>query len=142
MAATQFRKGKTASVPVGLMIGGMTSVSVTLVCSAIAAKLVDGEILAENKIGYAVMGILILSAWAGGLAAWNKIRSRRLVMCLASGAIYFSVLLGINALFFQGMYSGAGETALLIFCGSMLGVLPGFREKRSGNRKKIKMRNR
>lgn len=142
MAATQFRKGKTASVPVGLLVGVMASAGVTIACSAIAAKLMDGEVLAENKIGYAVMVILILSSWTGGLVAWKRIRSRRLLMCLASGAIYFCVLLGINALFFQGMYSGAGETALLIFCGSMLAVLPGFREKKSGNRKKIKMRNR
>ena len=51
--------------------------------------------------------------------------------------VYFIVQLVMTGLFFGGKYSGVGETGLLIFCGSMLGVFIKQPENRRRNRRKV-----
>lgn len=137
----QRRTGRASSMPTGLAAGAVTSVLITILGSAVLAKLVDGEMLQESSIGYGIMIMLIGAACLGAMVSCNKVKRQRLLVCMASGGIYFGMLLCITAMFFGGQYSGVGVTALLIFCGSFLAVLPGFREKRGGKRVKLKIPN-
>ena len=133
--------GRAVSVPVGLGWGLLTSAVITMSGCLLAAYLINREILSWNHSGYCVMVILLLSAWAGAAVTAGKIKRRRAVMCLGAGIGYFLMLIAMAALFFGGHYSGVGETGLMIFCGSMLGVLTGIREKRGRNTPKFRPRN-
>ena len=133
--------GRAVAVPVGMGWGLLTSASITLLGCLVAAYLINREILSWNHSGYGVMAILLLSAWAGAAVSAGKIKRRRAVMCLGAGTAYFLMLMAVTALFFGGQYSGVGETGLMIFCGSMLGVLTGIWEKRGRNTSKFRARN-
>lgn len=133
--------GKTKSMPVGLLYGLLMSLAVTVLGSGILAKLVETETVEESGIGYGVMIILILAAYAGTIISFHRIGRKRLPVCLFLGTLYLGVLLAVTALFFGARYHGIGVKALLIYCGSFLGVLPGFRENRGGKIRKIKIAN-
>jgi len=134
--------GTASSIPAGLACGALTATGITLVSAVAAANLVNREILGWENIGYAVLVILMLSSWLGAVVSAEKIKRQRLAMCITSGLIYFGILLIVTGLFFGGQYSGVGETALLIFCGSMLGVLTGYRGKTRRNNRKNRLYNR
>lgn len=128
--------GTASSIPAGLAWGALISTAVTLAGAAVTAKLIDGEIIGWDQTGYAVLVILLLSAWIGAMVAAGKIKRRRIVVCLASGVAYMLILLCATALFFGGKYSGVGETALLILCGSIVAVFSEYPGK--GRRKPVK----
>lgn len=134
--------GTASGIPAGLASGVITAAAVTLAGAAVTAKLIDAEVLGWNASGYSVLLILILASWLGALSAAGRIKRRRLAVCAATGALYFGMLLLTTALFFGGQYSGVGQTALLVFCGSMLGVFTGYGGKTGRNRPKIPRRNR
>ena len=117
--------GKASSMPIGLLVGACVSMAFTLVLAILAAKLIHSEVLQENAIGYSTMVILLLSAMAGAAVAYRKIKRQKLVVCAASGLIYYGILLSMTALFFGGQYEGMGVTALMVLCGSMLLALHG-----------------
>ena len=122
--------GTSSSIPVGLAWGTFSSTAMTLAGAGIAAKLINGEIISWDQAGYAVLTILLISSWIGAMVAAGKIKRRRMVVCLASGVAYMMILLCATALFFGGKYSGVGETALLILCGSIVAVFSGYPGKR------------
>lgn len=92
----------------------------TLVLSAVLAKLVDMEKIPQDKIGYGIMVLLLVCAFAGANVSCSKIKRQYLIVSAISAVIYFAMLLCITALFFGGQYSGVGVTAILILCGSLL----------------------
>ena len=114
--------GKAASVPAGVAMGIISASLITLAGAAVTALLIDKEILQWAHISYAVLITVVCSAWVGATVSYVKIKRRKVVMCLTTGIFYFCILLCFTALFFGGQYSGVGETALLIFCGSVLGI--------------------
>lgn len=126
--------GTTMSMPAGLAIGGICSLLITVVLSAIVAKLTESEVIAQESIGYFVISILLISSVAGSLVSFRKIQRRRLVVCLISGLIYYCVLLSITAMCFGGQYQGVGVTGMAILCGSCCAGLMGLRDK-SGSRR-------
>lgn len=134
--------GRSVSMPAGLTQGAIMAMVLTIAGCAIIAKAVETEILAENRMGYAIMIMLILTSWVSALYSHKKIKTRRVVVCMISGGIYMMVLMGITALFFGGQYTAVGETALLVFCGSMLASLQTSKEKRRGGKSRVKIRNR
>ena len=134
--------GRSSSIPAGLGWGTATAMTVTVVGTAAVAKMIDSGIMDWSNCGYGVLGILMLSAWTGAMVAAGKIKRIRMAVCMAMGAVYFCCLMLMTALFFGGRYSGVGETALLIFCGSMLGVFSGYPGKTRRNRLKREVRPR
>ena len=133
--------GRASAVPVGLGWGLLASTAITLSGCLLTANLINREIISWERSGYAIMVILLLSAWTGAAVTAGKIRRRRALMCLGAGIAYFLLLMTATALFFGGRYSGVGETGLMIFCGSMLGILTGIREKRGRNIPKLRSSN-
>lgn len=131
--------GTASTIPAGLAAGALASGTMTLLGTLAAAKLIDMEIVAWSQAGYAVLVILLLSAWMGAMVAAGKVKRRRMAVCMGSGAVYMLMLLAVTALFFGGKYSGVGETALLILCGSMVAVFmgePGKRRRKTVKTKK------
>lgn len=116
-------KGTATAVPIGLAVGGVISLIITLAGSAAIAHLVLKERLGEGGIGYASMVILLLSAVMGAWGAFSCIKKQRLQICLLSAAVYYLLLLGITALFFGGQYQGMGVTAAVILAGVMIVAL-------------------
>ena len=130
--------GTAASIPAGLAWGAMAETAVTLAGTLAATALINREILKWDNSGYAILIILLLSSWIGAMVASGKIKRRRAVVCIASGLIYFLLLLMTAALFFGGRYSGVGETALLIFSGSILGIFSQYTNKNRRKRRKMR----
>lgn len=136
MVRTKINTGKAASIPGGLALGAGVSVAVTLVLSAIIAKLVQMEALRQDKIGYAVMVLLITASSLGAAIAQGKVKHQRVLVCMLSGLIYYVILICITALFFGGQYTGFGVTGLLILGGAgTTALLSGRRKGRGGKRK-------
>lgn len=142
MKVRQKTTGTASSVPGGLACGAQAAVVITLVGAAVTAFLINTEKLAWKNTGYAVIAILILSSWIGAMVTAGRVKRQRLAMCMASGGVYFAILLASTALFFGGQYSGVGETALLVFCGSLVAVFSGYRGKSGRISKKIHLSNR
>ena len=115
--------GRSTSIPKGLIFSAIVALFLTISGSAIIACLIKYEVLAEHHIGYAVMFMLIVAAFGSSYIAWKQIKRRKLLVCALAGGIYYVVLLSITGLFFGGQYTALAETALLVFCGSMLGVM-------------------
>lgn len=134
--------GRTSSMAKGVAIGVITSIMVTILSAGILAKLVEKEVLSEDKIGYGVLVILMLGSYLAGKIAWSKTKRRRLMTCALTGGIYFGALLSMTALFFGGQYESVGVTALLILAGIGLASLPTHQGSRGGKRRKIKISTR
>jgi len=115
--------GKASSIPVGLAVGGFVSMLFTIIGAIAAAWLIGNEKLSENKIGYCAMVLLLSASYLGAWTAAEKIKHRRLYICVMSGLLYYVILLAINALFFGGQYNALGVTALLVLAGSICAAL-------------------
>ncbi|MDD5864063.1 MAG: TIGR04086 family membrane protein [Firmicutes bacterium] len=131
--------GKAMSIPGGLAVGALFSIGATLLLTAVLAKLVEGETVQQENIGYGVMVILTVSAFTGALVSFGRIKRQRLLVCGLSGLLYFVILMSMTALFFGGQYSSVGVTALLILLGSAVAALLGLKQGGGGRRKKIKV---
>ena len=131
--------GTASSMPAGLTVGTIISLLFTAIGVLSSAWLISSARIPQEAIGYCVMVILILGSALGAWVSVKKIKHRRLMVCALSAFIYFTALIASNILFFGGIYSGVGVTALLIFCGSMIVALSGARGDRgphSGKRKR------
>lgn len=139
MTINQKVTGTASTIPVGLALGTLGSIGITILLSAIAAWLTLSGRIPENSIGYCSMFILLLSSMAGSAIAIARTKRLRFQVGVAAGALYFLCLLAITALFFGGIYEGVGATALMILCGCGLVILlgPGGRN-RAGCRKRKK----
>jgi putative membrane protein (TIGR04086 family) len=127
--------GRARSLPMGLAVGCGISVGLTVVLAAIVAKLIDTQTLQETAIGYAAMGILLVSSFLGSVAAGNGIKRRKRMVCCMSALCYYVVLLSLTALFFGGEYQGMVATALVVLCGGILALMVTNRKGREGARK-------
>lgn len=122
--------GRTMSMAAGLALGGCISLAITLILSAVGAKLMDSQVIPEDGAGYLALGILLLASVMGAAVAYRKIRRQRLVVCMASGGIYYGILISITALFFGGQYRGMGVTALVVLAGAGTTALVGMGQGR------------
>lgn len=134
--------GRASSMPGGLAIGAAISLVVTILLAAMLAKLIEGQTIAEENMGYGVMVILLAASFLGAMASYGKIKRQRVIVCLLSGALYFGILLSITALFFGGQYEAVGVTGLLVLCGSGAAALLGLHGNSKGRRRKIKVGHR
>lgn len=132
MQTKQAYTGRTKSVPAGMSMGLGLSLVITAAAIAVLSKLVDGERLAWENVGYGIMTMLATASFAGAMMAYGSIKRQRLLVCLLTGAAYFCTLLSLTALLFGGQYEGVGATFLLILGGSGCAGLLGLRQGRGG----------
>ncbi len=130
MVVNRKPSGRTMSMAAGLALGGCISLVITLILSAVGAKLMDSQVIPEHGAGYLSLGILLLASILGAAVAYRKIRRQRLVVCMASGGIYYGILISMTALFFGGQYQGMGVTALVVLAGAGTTALVGMGQGR------------
>ena len=132
--------GRARSVPNGLLLGGLTSLSITLLMTAGLTTVIEKEMLEQSNIGYGVMVMLLVASFLGAIVSSRTIKHRNLAMCLLSGVVYVVILMAITALFFGGQYQAVGVTSFLIFGGSAAAGLLEVKKGRERGRNKKKHR--
>lgn len=110
--------GRALSMGAGLGVGAIFALCWTILGAMTAGKLLDMEIMKEKDIGYASVLILLTASFGSAIVSWGKIKRQRMLVCAASGGIYFLMLLCATALLFGGQYSGVWVTLILILAGS------------------------
>ena len=104
-------------IPLGLGIGLLISMLLTIAGTAVCAWLILAERIGESSIGLFATIMVILASAAGAFAAAYIVKKLRLPMCLLSGLCYFVTLLCTTALFFGGQFQGIGIGALAVLAG-------------------------
>ena len=132
--------GRAMSITGGATFGAGCALLWTLAGSALLAWLIHTQKLAEERVGYGSMVILLSASVMGSLVSYGKTKRQRLVTCLSSAGIYLMMLLGMTAFFWGGQYTGIGVTALLVIAGSGASVLVSMERERRGVRKTRKIR--
>lgn len=115
--------GRAMTVPSGLAVGATVSMTTTIVIAFLGAQMVMNGILSQEQIGYCSLAALLASTILGAITACNRIKTRKLFVCILSGCIYLSVLLATTALFFGGQYQGFGVTAATVLIGCVAAML-------------------
>lgn len=137
--ARRKNEGRAMTIPGGLAVGTAVSMTMTLVFSAVLAKLLQNGILRQDQTGYGVMVLLLTVSFLGAAIAQGKVKHRRMMVCMLEGIAYFAMLLCVTALFFGGQYSGMGVSALVVFAGAGTAALMCGRGGKSGpKRRKIR----
>lgn len=113
------RQGKATSMASGLTFGATVSMGITVIGSAVLAKLLDLEKMTWENMGYGILIMLLIGSFLGSTIAICQIKRRRLLVCFAAGGIYWLLLLGIATFFFGGHYHGVMVACALILSGSL-----------------------
>lgn len=119
MAANRKATGRAMGMSLGIVIGGSVAYAITLVMSAVLAWLLQEETVAVDQVGYGSMVILLASSSVGAFVAQYLVKHRRLLVCIASGAVYYIMLLATTALLFGGQYQGMGVTLAVVAAGAV-----------------------
>ncbi len=99
----------------------LSGIVLMLVGVSVLAWLLSTEKIAEEAMRYGVLFIDILSAIAASSMAIRFTHQHILPISVSASLCFAIVLLGINALFFDGSYQGVGVTLLTIL-GTGVGV--------------------
>lgn len=124
---TMFKRNTASSLPVGIGIGLLVSLVITMIGAALTAYMVDKQIIPQDALGYGCVVTLLMSACCGALVSVKRVKRLRMQVCMISGACYYIMLLGITALFFGGQYEGMGITALVVLGGALAVAIAGMR---------------
>lgn len=126
-----------AALPVGIGLGVLISIVITLIGAAGITQLVTAEKMEENSIGYVIIAVLLIASMIGAWVAADQTKRLRLQVCLLEGAGYFLSLLATTALFFGGQYQGVWATGITILLGcTLMAFLPSL------GRRKVKIKSR
>jgi putative membrane protein (TIGR04086 family) len=126
--------GKAIAMPVGIALGIMVAVVITLLGAILLTSLIAGEKMELEALGYGIMAIQFLGGIIGAVTAMLAIKRQKMQVCLLTGLGYFLVLLASNALFFGGQYEGVLTTGLILLAGCGITAILGSREARGRNR--------
>ena len=115
---------KQNPIPKALLLGGVIGYGWSILCTVVAAKLIEQDKLSFESIGYTAVMIHLTAGMVAAIPAWTTGKKRRMALALGAGGIYYLMLLATTALFFDGIYTGMGTAAVLIALGSQI---PGLR---------------
>ncbi len=112
---------QAGSMPLGILVGLVVSILVTIFCCATTALMLSNQWIEEGSVGTAALVTLLLSSGVGALVVGVWVKGKYLPACLGSGLAYYVCLLCITGLFFDGAYRGLLPSALAILggCGSV-----------------------
>ena len=132
------KQKKFGLIPKGIGIGLTASIVCTILGATIGAWLLTTEKIGEGNAGFITMLVILLSSIVAALVSFKIIKQMRLPVCIIAGGAYFLSLLSINALFYRGMYSGVGESVLLVLAGVLSVAILGLNSHNKMKRKKYK----
>ena len=124
--------GRSPSVGKAILSGTSTGAATSFLGAAVLAKLLDSEVMKMENVGYGILMIHLLAVFLGVKETLRRAGKAGIWAAAATGASYFLLLLAVNALFFQGEFTGMGVTLLLIAAATAGAVLT--EGKRSGKR--------
>lgn len=130
------------SAPGAILLGGVIGLTITFLGSVIIAWLINGERLGEENLQYGVIAVLLIASFVSAILATILFRGKRMLISLATGFVYFLILLAVNALLFGGQYQGVPYTLLVILAGCVCNALLGVREGGRPNNRRQRMLNR
>ncbi len=116
----------------GVLLGGAVAFAVSLLLLVVASGAISAGVMGEEIGGRVTVGACVLGSFCGGIAAVRRCGRRALVVGLATGAVYFLLLLTIGALAF-GSVPQEGRGAVILcaaLCGGAAAGLLGRREKK------------
>ena len=121
MVTNRKPSGTAKSMPVGLAMGWITQMLVTVLACVLPAMLILNGRAGWEAMGYGVMVILLLSAYLGA-------------------AIYLVTLVAIVVLFFDGRFDAVWVPALLVAGGAAAAALVHCRKKEAKSRRRKRRR--
>ena len=124
--------GRSPSVGKAILSGTSTGAAMAFLGAAVLAKLLDSEVMKMENVGYGILMIHLLAVFLGVKTTLGRAGKQESWAAAATGASYFLLLLAVNALFFQGEFTGMGVTLLLIAAATAGAVLT--EGKHSGKR--------
>ncbi len=142
MTAKRKTSGKATSIPKGLATGAAVELGITILGAMFLGRMVSTEWLPWENVGYGIMLTLFLASYLGCCVSCLRIKRQKLMVAVASGAVYFVALLMITALFFGGQYEAVGVTAAIILAGCGTCFLLGNTENRGGKKRNLRKRYR
>lgn len=138
MIGKKKRSGTALSIPAGLGVGLLISLTVTIAGAALTAWLIANEKIGEGSAGYAAMVILAIATGLGVLTSVYLIKKQRLQVSMLSGICYYLTLLAMTALFFGGQYQGMGVSAIIVLgVSAIIAFLPTKNSPARGKRKRV-----
>ena len=130
-----FSKGLTA--PVAVALGVAISMAVMLLGALLMAYLVLKGSISMDALGIAAAVVLAIASALGSWCASILNAEKRFLVTALTALVFFLMLLGITAVFFDGMYSGLCFTALVILAGAGVTLLPKLQKNPRKNKIKI-----
>ena len=106
--------GTAPSLLRAAVFGTGTSCICATLWAALLAKLLDGEVIKMESVGYWAMAAHVTAVLTGCLFSAGRAGHRRGLAVGLTGGGYYICLLLVNALFFGGQFKGLGVTILLV----------------------------
>ena len=125
------------SVPVCVTVGAISCLLVTMLGALLLAYMVGNETFGVAGIGIGSMLVLLLSTVLGCWIARALNKEKQLLVCGLTALVFYLSLISITAVFFDGIYTGMGLTALVILFGVGGSLLVGLRKKAGKSKIKI-----
>ena len=126
---------KQVSLPIGITIGILASVVITVASAMLLAGLVDAEKLQLDALIPTTAAVHLIATAVGAWISYLLTKKMRLMVSAITAGGYFIVLCGMTALVFGGQYQGFWLTLLMVAIGLVLSILPGIRGKKGHIRK-------
>ena len=127
------------SMPLGVGLGGITSLILTILGAVVISAFVGDEIISETSVpGWSVL-IRTIAAAVGAAVSAAILKKRLLMVCAITGGGYLLLLLALTALFFGGEYNGFWLGSVLIMAGSMVCAFLPLLKGKKGTRRRRKL---
>lgn len=125
---------------VGLSVGLLAAMLVTLFLSAIAGIFIQNEYIKMDMVTVIAIIIQGLSVLAGALIAGILTPEKKIISCVVIGIVYYMGLAGCSLLLFDGLNSEAIGSLLTCATSVILAVLICTKGKRRTHTTKIRKR--
>lgn len=137
MVVNRKPSGTTKSIPVGLAMGWLAEMLVTVITCMVLAMLILNGRAGWGTMGCGAMAVLFLSAYLGAAISSRLVGRRKMMVCALSGTIYLCTLLVAALLLFGGRLDSMWLPALLAAGGAALaGLLHGTPQQGKTRRRK------
>ncbi len=103
-----------------LLVASLIGFAVSLLVTGIGSYLIEAETLGENAENGIVVVALLLGSVISAMIAVKREQGTRIILSLAGAGCYYLILLCCGALFFDGIRSGIGVTALVTLSGALV----------------------
>lgn len=130
------KNGFACSIPAGLAIGTLYAIIWTILMTMGISYAIICKWMPEDNIGYCAMLILFTASFIGAITSIKKIKHQKMMAAIATGIIFWGVLLGITGICFGGHYAAIPESASMILIGSLSATFLYRQEKKKNVIKK------